>query len=456
MIISYLKIDVALITKAAHVCHHWRAIILSCPILWTHPNFARKSQTLSFLRLSEPFPIHVDLTSTYLTQSLLKLLCLHSGRVDTLRIVRPAILHKLLDQPLAALRNLEIAAPCIGLFQPLDVYSRARELPALTSLTIRNNPDALSFRGPRITQLHVTIPRLSALEVAALFNLVRSCVLLEELEIENKHGLEDGLLLLPDNIIPVPHLRSFTQTLHRYQHSAGVLNNLSPPPHCLVALRCISDSIHNGYPPLSLPDLRNGSYFTNVKRLKISHAERYPGCEASITLDFINDSGARLTARTEFVRYTIVTSRERVGSEKINLSASLVEVLCVGGPRWVRMKNCHRLTTLILSGAVIHRYLKLLAGTDGPDTCKSLHTLVLFVEPNLLTSDLVPRLLKAAQTRAKAGLPLRTITFACPSVLAPKHLAILGGLREYVERIDVLLGDDTLDWNLDKYFLHGI
>ena len=36
MVASNLKINAALVTKATHVCHHWRVTLLSCPNLWTH------------------------------------------------------------------------------------------------------------------------------------------------------------------------------------------------------------------------------------------------------------------------------------------------------------------------------------------------------------------------------------------------------------------------------------
>ena len=29
-------------------------------------------------------------------------------------------------------------------------------------------------------------------------------------------------------------------------------------------------------------------------------------------------------------------------------------------------------------------------------------------------------------------------------------------LREYVEELEVILGDDVLDWDVDKYFLDGL
>ena len=375
--------------------------------------------------------------------------------MDTLKIGRLVGFHKLLDQPLATLRTLEVSVQ-YERFQVPTLHSTPNEFPALTSLTVRNVSAALAFRGPRITQLHITISTLCNRGVLAFINLVESCALLEELEIENETGLVDDLPLSPDHVIPLPHLRSFTQTLHCDLHSAGVLNNLWLPPSCSVLLRCVPVGIGKGYPPLSLPDLRNRSYLTNVKRLKVFYAEGCVGHKCSTTLDFINDSGTRFTVRTEFINYYTSLPEECTGGERINLPASMVEVLCIGGHKEVQLEKYQHLTTLILSESVVYQYLESLAGPEILDTLESLRTLVLFVEPLLLTSDLVRALLKVARKRAKAGLPLQTITFACPSMPLPGDLMVLEVLDVYVERVVLLLGDDALDWDHDKYFLNGV
>jgi len=454
IIASHLTIDAAFVATITHVCHHWRDILLSCPSLWTRPNFAREKQALSFLHRSEQLPIHVDLTSTSPSQSLIELICLHSARVHTLKIGRFAGLQKLLHQPLTSLRTFEVATPD-DWAQILAMRSAAREFPTLTSLTIRNNPGGLAFRGSRITRLSVLMLRFDNLEVADLFSLLRSCALLEELNISNKTGLEDSLLLLPNEVISLPRLRFFAQSLYDW-HRIGIISNLHLPPSCSVVFHFHAGRT-NGYPQLCLPCIRNMSYYTNVKRLKVVYAEGCLGRKAGITWDLINDRGARFIVMTESFNDALsLPGGEHTWGGGIAPSMSPVEVLCVSGHRHVSLEICRSLTTLILAGTIVQMYLDFLANPQNLNTCKSLRALVLFVAPGPPRFDLVRLLLKAVRIRAKAGHPLRTVTFACSSVLAPTDLAALEELRGCVARVELLLGDDTLDWNLDNYFLNGV
>ena len=452
MVASNLKINAALVTKATHVCHHWRVTLLSCPNLWTHLDFLRVSQATSFLERSRLLPIHIDLTRTLSSRSLVELLCFHSERVYALKISHFDGLHKLFRRPLTSLRTLEITLPDRTYPVGLAMRSTAREFPALTSLTIKDNCDAFDLRGSRITHLHVITPMLGIrIRTKALLNLFRSCVLLEELEIENEEWLESDSVLLPDDeVIPLPHLRSFTQTPHCGRHGTEILDSLSLLPSCSVVLRCVG-SYTKDYPPLSLPNTRNTPYFTNVKRARVTYGGMY--IKASVTLNLVNDEGARFSAITESVwPDTDLFKQEPTRAVRTKLSIPGAETLCVDGNRYVSLRSYKHLTTLILSGPVVRLYLELLSEPDGWSVFESLHALVLFVG----LANLARHLLDAAQIRAKAGSPFRTITFAYPSVLAQRHLAILERLRECVEWVELLLGDDALDWSLDKYFLDGL
>lgn len=454
MIASHLKADATLITKATHVCHHWRATLLSCPALWTHPDFSRGNQALSFLDRSKLSPIHLDLKNTALSDSLVDLLCQHATRVDTLKINRCDRLQKLFHLPMASLKTLEVVTPDNWFFTR-SMRLEAREFPALTSLTIEHNPGALAFRGSLITHLRVSTSNLHH-EITYLPDLLRSCALLERLEIENRGDLENSLQLLPDEVIPLPHLRTFTQTLHHDRHTPGIINELDLPPSCSIVLRCIAGPT-NGHPPLDLPALRNTSYFTNPKRLKVVYAGECLGGDASFTLDLVNDRGTRFTATTEFTNFAVSFTpqhSEHPKDDRIEHSMPGVEVLCVGGYRYVSIERFRSLTTLILSGSVIHLYLEFLAGPKGRYVYENLQKLVLFVVRSRFAPTPVRHLPDVARIRAETGLPLRMVTFASPSVLSAIDLMLLEEVRAYVERVDLLLGNDALDWNLDKYYLN--
>jgi len=453
MIASHLKADAALITKATHVCHHWRSTLLPCPVLWTHPDFSREKQASLFLDRSKLFPIHADLKATHLSNSLVDLLCEHAARVDTLKISRCDGLQRLFHLPMASLKALEVATPGNWFFSR-HMGIEAREFPALTSLTVEYTPGALAFRGALITHLRISTSNVHH-EVTYLPGLLRSCVLLESLEIENRGDLEDSLRPLSDEVISLPHLHTFTQTLHHDRQTAGIINKLDFPPSCSVALRCIAGPT-NGHPPFDLPPLQNTSYFTNIKRLKIVYTGDCLGGDASFTLDSVNDRGARFTAITEFTNFAVTVNpqwSEHPKDIRIEHSLPGVEVLCIGGYRYVPIANFRSLTTLILSGSIIHLYLELLAGPQGRYVYGSLRRLVLFVVRSRFAPTPVSHLPNVARMRAEAGLPLKVVTFASPSALSATDLRLLGELRAYVERVDLLLGNDALDWNLDKYYL---
>jgi len=449
MIVSHLETDASSITNVTQVCHRWRVTFLSCPSLWTHPNFARENQALSFLDRSKPFSIHVDLTMVPPFRSLINILCLHAERVQTLRIGHFIGLEALFRRPLASLRTLKVATSR----NLLDIDPTAREFVALTSLTVEHNSGALAFRCPSITCLRIAISDLGS-EVTGLPDLFRSCVLLEELEVEDRGKLEDGLPLPPDEVIPLPNLRSFTQVLHCDQHRAGIIDNLSFPVSCSVLLRCVVEPLIP-YPCLDLPDIRNPP--CNVKRVRVVQTEWRAIGRVGVAFSFINDRGTRFTAVTEFYSYAAgLSGVENPKTRETTVKTCGLEVLCVDGHRYVTLNDYKRLTTLILSGPVIPLYLKLLEEPELCNTCESLHTLVLFIYPYLFTSSLLGLLLETAQTRAEAGLSFRTVTFAYPSALKQGDLMVLEGLRGCVERVELLLGDDALDWNPDVYFLNGV
>lgn len=271
---------------------------------------------------------------------------------------------------------------------------------------------------------------------------------------ENKKELDNDLLLLPDDVVPLPHPHSLTQTLHRDLHRAGILNSLYLLPTCSVVLRCVTGPT-NGSPPLNLPNLRNTSYFARVKWV-IVYAEGCLGLKVGTTLDFVHDRGTRFTVTTEFFNYSFDLSTEHTGGENIKLSASVAEVLCAGSHRYVKLDNYQCPTTLILSRSVVDLYLELLAKPEHPNVYKSLRVSVLFIALSLLTSNLVRCLLDNARACAEVGLLLTTITLAYPSTHTPDDLAAVEKLRECVERVGLLFEDEVLDWNLDKYFLDGV
>ena len=453
MIASHLKTDATLIVKVTHVCHHWRATFLSCPDLWTYPDFERWVEASTFFDRARPLPMHVDLKYTYHHKHLVNFLCQHDTRVRTLKISHFEGLQDLFLQPLASLKTLEVTTQGNWVFAD-DTHPLARDFPVLKTFIVRHVPGALAFRGALITHLHVTISSSTLYqELGHLPDLLRSCALLEDFGIESKEWLEESGQLRFDEVIPLPQLRSFAQTLHLKQHMAGILDSLDLPPSCSVVLRCIAGET-NGCPSSALPDLRDTSYLTNLKRLKISLTQSWMEYEANHTLIFINDKGTQFTAGTVFRVFCgspPTATIENPNDAKIEPSIPGIEVLCIDSTRHVPLEGFSSLTTLALSRISGYSQLKSLAELGDPHAHRNLHTLVLYAEQDEWFPDPVMDLLTIAKSRAQAGLPLRVVTVAS-SELTPGNLDILEEMRTYVGRLELLLGDDVLDWDLDKYF----
>ena len=90
----------------------------------------------------------------------------------------------------------------------------------------------------------------------------------------------------------------------------------------------------------------------------------------------------------------------------------------------------------------------------------SLHTLIIRQEsdPSPHSHDeLLRLLLDIAQKKKAAGFPFRSVSLFL-SVDGPEweFEEAVGELREYVERLEAVPGDDVLDWDVDKYFLDGL
>ena len=451
MIASRLKSNAFLITRITHVCHRWRVTFLSCPDLWTHPNFARWAEALTFFDRASPHPINVNLRRTHYRALLVDILCQHDTRVRALEISRFEGFQDLFLKPLASLKTLEVISQNNWFFGD-DARPLARNFPALTSLTVRRNRGALAFRGPLIAHLHITLS-LSQ-ELGHLPDLLRSCTLLEDFEIEIEEWLKESRELCFDEVIPLPRLQSFTQSLHFDEHTAGIMNSLDLPPSCSVVFRCIAGE-KDDCPSFALPDLRDTSYFTNLKRLKISLTQGWPGNEISHTSVSINDKGTRFTARSEFKIFGDIPLANRVEhlkDPKIEPSISGIEVLCIDSPGYVPLEGFSSLTTLALSRISGFSQLKPLAELGDPHAHRNLHTLVLYAEQDKWFPDPVTHLLAIAKSRAQAGLPLRAVIVAS-SELTPRNSDILDEVRAHVGRLELLLGDGVLDWDLDKYFL---
>ena len=113
------------------------------------------------------------------------------------------------------------------------------------------------------------------------------------------------------------------------------------------------------------------------------------------------------------------------------------------------LRKTGNLKTLILGECHITNSLH-----DLPP-CPTVDTLVVFSWPlvEAFYSDVLMRLQEFAESRKKAGFPLKVLTLVSP--VAKPHPMDLKMLtwRGSVGRVEVVRGDDALNWDVDKYVL---
>jgi hypothetical protein len=184
-------------------------------------------------------------------------------------------------------------------------------LPSIISLAVHNAysipfhvPCLTSFKFRYIYSTNDAAVRGSIVE--SLLNFLRSCPLLEDLEI----SYSGEFLGANDQRVFLPNLRSYTQnTLHRHGvYSLGVFNMFSFPPPCTVAFRRVVSTGQAGSDVETkttdvLPPLKNPRILIGVRRVKLSMApKRYNS--GLVTLELINDQGARVSLERAYVTGT--------------------------------------------------------------------------------------------------------------------------------------------------------
>ena len=120
--------------------------------------------------------------------------------------------------------------------------------------------------------------------------------------------------------------------------------------------------------------------------------------------------------------------------------------------------------TLALSRSAVMPCLSALNQTPDVNGCGRwslpVHTLIIRPDSDQCSVQLYEEvsepLLRIAQKRKVAGFLLRYVSLFISDGLGSGSEAIFEDMRKCVERLEVILGDDVLDWGVDKYFLDGL
>ena len=161
-----------------------------------------------------------------------------------------------------------------------------------------------------------------------------------------------------------------------------------------------------------------------------------------------------------------------------SIDARSVETLCIddcarrGGIAVEFLKEALGLgnvKTLILSRSAVLPCLLALnmdpGASDHTRWFSSMHTLIIHPDPDqdlrylhdYLYDMVFPRLLSIAQGKKVAGSPFGSVSLFIRDANPRWRLdPVLEELRRCVGELEVVLGDDILDWDIDKYFLDGL
>ena len=479
---SHLEVDTSLVT-ATHVCHSWRTTLLSSPYLWSHLDFTNIERALAYLERSKSGPLTVNLVDAddppeIATKSLNEI----AARVTTLRADHGFFLSDLLAYPMPKLEALDI----IG----YEEFLPKAHLPSLTSLVL-SDFYTLQFHTPTLTSLHLTSNPDMEWDASVLLGFLRNCPLLEVA------SFSGGVDPSSDEVVSLPLLRSFTHESPRDEYQLCLLDQLSLPSTCRVVLKIdVTDYGSDPWIP-GLPTPRDSSRLLDIRTVKIAAYPCGAGTrgDSNVTLKIELVTSAHGSISFDRITYSPEHTYDftHKGFLKILESVEIdsVETLCFDhypvpndcysdpddhysdpddrysdpddsdsdpgddGP-WDAtsfiakvLRKTGNLKTLILGECHITNSLH-----DLPP-CPTVDTLVVSSWPlvEAFYSDVLMRLQEFAESRKKAGFPLKVLTLVSP--VAKPHPMDLKMLtwRGSVGRVEVVRGDDALNWDVDKYVL---
>ena len=483
------------LVNMTHVSYHLRSTLLSHPSLWSNLNFKHETRARAFLERSGQTSLHIDMprNADRAVRSLAELRQ-QSKRISTLKLHHWSIQNTFLSEPMPSLRRLEVFFDhyydddwddgwddgwddcwddnVISPWGSTPKWWHPKEteettswsFPSLTSLIIYNL-NSIPFHAPHLTRFKFWNGEGST-DTDALLCFLNNCPLLEHINIFYSSGHQNGR----DLIVSLPNLRTYTETTFRQACPLTVLNMLSLPPFCSVTLRS-----QDGKTGVKADDivlhLKSPDYLTEITRVKLRTTHDANGNEVAGALELVNAKGMRVCSeRVDFEKkgYRLPVQSNKDYPHNVAhlnffriLDGRSVEILCIDGcPRRNVVAvdflegalGFGNVKTLILSRRAVVPCLSIL---NQKRWFSPVYTLVVCPDPDQwdLQSQVLQPLLCVAQKRKVAGFPFKSVSLylrddpGCEVVLE---------LRKCVGRLELVLGDDTLDWDVDKYFLDGL
>lgn len=242
--------------KVSHICHHWRAVALECPSLWSCLVFSRPKWAEEMLKRSKMAPLVIKANLTYMTPKMVEAVqsaLEHISRTRELHITAStATIEKLLTTICGNANHLQ--SFCLSnpqhnhytfnesyilpddIFNGVTPHLKRLELikcnlrwssPLLSGLTHLKIHDTDPYFHPTITELISVLEKMPKLETLDLQNSLPS--------------LPDAVTAAPsvERVIDLPHL-SYIRIDSSVLECANVLNHLSFPTTTSIHLTCLA------------------------------------------------------------------------------------------------------------------------------------------------------------------------------------------------------------------------
>jgi len=410
----------------------------------------------------------------------------NSARIVSLRSDNHAVLKKLLSRPMSSLKalSIEMAGPDV-LNDSHDLTDEpAKAVPSLRVLSVGCNVQGLWFCLPHLThfKFHEWYSQQTGGEMLlAILGVFRRCQMLEVVDVgwgEELYNSED-LVFTDADIVSLPHLRYLAQEQYVEIDQPWLPNLLHlPQPHSIylkkppIVFR--SDSARS----LTLPFLSFESpYLSDIRRVKLRTVYDHSENTIETFMELVNGQGSLLSFQKNLLLEGLDrdprTIVDDINSGNLCTLSSIkngsVTVLCLDNYQLQRCEgdpetcvaqalyDLENVATLILSNSAVEPCLAALEpdNKERRQWCSTIHSLVIHSpsQIDLTGSDILQSLLRVAKKRKIAKAPFRSVTLAISStdlVVSPGELA---ALSEYIEQFEFLVGDDAMDWDVDKYFI---
>jgi hypothetical protein len=484
-IASHLRPEADLI-HLSHVSYRLRSALLSQPSLWSYVDVKHEDRAQAFFARSKQVPLRVNLVKDDADRRRLSPLYSRRERIVSLEMCNCAAQKQsVFSQPMPALRRLEIVGNDHEDHENYDEESYWQGTKDETSWSL---PSVTTFVVHGITSIPLRFPHLTRFKfregeetttIDELLDFLDNCPLLEDIDIS--HAGESSSSR--NQLVSLPNLRTYTQSMFDAYCALRLFDMLSLPPSCSVTTTCRVSESSNIRPGEIIPSFQNPDYLAGITRLKLrtTHTST-DGITGA--LELINSKGTKVCSeRAVFSRKSLWYSKQATEDgihNSLNLAhlrclqgldARSAEILCLQGCKlWdgegqavdtvkYALGYLRGISTLILSGTAVKPCLLALdmdpAASGYLQRSPPVQTLIIHSDfKNTGWDGILRTLLTVAQRRKVAGSPFRIVSLFL--LKGPESKEVLEALEECIERFEVTVGDNVLEWDVDKYFLDGL